>query len=110
MAKQESAFNNDTQRIVVIFSFIALFISYMSSISASQPTTGFNLGPTLMSLLTVPICVGMGAIGLALTIKADRDKRAKSKKPTRVSLSTKLLIFFYLLVIVLPFTFLYIIA
>lgn len=107
MAKYESAFNNDTQRILIIFSVIALCISYMSSLSASQPSTTINLGPLLMSLISIPLCVGVGAIGLALTIKADQDKRAKAKKPTRISNSTKALILFYILVILMPFVFLY---
>jgi|GEM_PF-4111726 len=80
MTKNKPTFNTNAQQLLVIFSFVSLIVSVMGPISAGTDGTGLGLGPILLSLVAIPFAVGIGAMGIALTIKTDRSIRPKSKK------------------------------
>ena len=106
MAKQTPQFNTNAQQLLVILSLVSLFISSIGPMMAAAPAgPGLNLGPVFMSLIAIPLGVAIGAMGLALTIKTDR-----SKKQPQVSKVAGWLIFFYLIVILMPIALLYVTA
>lgn len=110
MTKNKPTFNTNAQQLLVIFSFVSLIVSVMGPISAGTDGTGLGLGPILLSLVTIPFAVGIGAMGIALTIKTDRSIRTKTKKPMPISKTAGLLLFFYIIVILMPFVLLLVTA
>ena len=106
MAKQTAKFNTSAQQLLIVFGLVSLVINAVGPMMAAAPEgPGLNLGPVFMSLIAIPLGVAIGAMGLALTIKTDR-----AKKQTRVSKVSGRLIFFYLIVILMPIALLYVTA
>ena len=105
MTKKKNEFNDSAQRVIVVFSIVAVFIGFANALSVNSAPGFSSIGYMLWAWMLVPVCLALAIIGYVLTIRSDESQRSRKKKDTPISKASWGYIIFYSIIVLSTFVF-----